>query len=63
MAKKTNCIIKKIIKIIAIVLVILTLVFGVPIIINECYKANCGCSTALDASAMLGYYGVILGAR
>ena len=62
MAKKTNCIIKKIIKIIAIVLVILTLVFGVPIIINECYKAHCGCSTALDASAMLGYYGVILGA-
>ena len=62
MAKTTNCTIKKIIKIIAIVLVIIVLVFGVPIIINECYKANCGCSTALDASAMLGYYGVILGA-
>lgn len=53
MAKKTNCIIKKIIKIIAIVLVILTLVFGVPIIINECYKANCGCSTALDVQQCL----------
>ena len=62
MAKTTNCTIKKIIKIIAIVLGIIFLVFGVPIIINECYKANCGCSTALDASAMLGYYGVILGA-
>ncbi len=62
MAKITNCTIKKIIKIIAIVLGIIFLVFGVPIIINECYKANCGCSTALDASAMLGYYGVILGA-
>lgn len=62
MAKTTNCKIKKIIKIIAIVITTLFLVIGVPIIINECYKANCGCSTALDASAMLGYYGVILGA-
>lgn len=61
-AKKVNCKIKKIIKIIAMVLAILVLVFGVPIIINECHKANCGYSTAWDASAMLGYYGVILGA-
>ena len=62
MAKTTNCTIKKIIKILAIVITTLFLVIGVPIIINECYKANCGCSTALDTSAMLGYYGVILGA-
>lgn len=62
MAKTTNCTIKKIIKIIAIVLAITVLVFGVPIIINECYKYNYGYSTVLDASAMLGYYGVILGA-
>ncbi len=62
MAKITNCTIKKIIKILTIVITTLFLVIGVPIIINECYKANCGCSTALDASAMLGYYGVILGA-
>lgn len=62
MSKKTNYKIKKLVKIIAIVLTMLVLIFGVPIVINECYKANCGYSTAWDASAMLGYYGVILGA-
>ena len=62
MSKKTNYKIKKFVKIIAIVLTMLVLIFGVPIVINECYKANCGYSTAWDASAMLGYYGVILGA-
>ena len=62
MARKINFSFKKAIKIIGIVLGILFLVFGIPIIINMCYKANCGCSTAWDASAMLGYYGAILGA-
>ena len=61
MVKKSNCIIKKIIKTIIIILAIIVLVIGVPIIINEYYKANCGYTTAWDASAMLGYYGVILG--
>ena len=53
---------KKIIIIILSLIVISVFVFGIPIVINECYKANCGYSTAWDASAMLGYYGVILGA-
>lgn len=37
------------------------LVVGVPIIINECYKANCGYKTVWDGSDVLGYYGTILG--
>lgn len=49
-------------KVVLAILCIAVLVFGIPIIINECYKANCGYSTVWDASAMLGYYGVILGA-
>ncbi len=61
MSKKINFPIKRVVKIISIVLAILVLVFGVPIIINECYKADCGYATKWDASAMLGYYGAILG--
>ena len=53
---------KKIVKAVLAVLIILFFIVGIPIVINECYKANCGYSTAWDASAMLGYYGVILGA-
>lgn len=53
---------KRVLKIILFILVIPVFVFGIPIVINECYKANCGYSTAWDASAMLGYYGAILGA-
>ena len=53
---------KKIIIIVLSVLVISVFVIGIPIVINECYKANCGYSTAWDASAMLGYYGTVLGA-
>ena len=49
-------------KVVLAILCIAVLVFGIPIIINECYKANCGYSTVWDASAMLGYYGVIFGA-
>ena len=37
------------------------LVVGIPIIINECYKANCGYITVWDGSDLLGYYGTILG--
>lgn len=61
MSKKINFPIKRVVKIISIVLAILVLVFGVPIIINECYKADCGYATKWDASVMLGYYGAILG--
>ena len=37
------------------------LIVGIPIIINECYKANCGYITVWDGSDVLGYYGTILG--
>lgn len=53
---------KKIVKVILAVLIITIFAVGIPIVINECYKANCGYSTAWDASAMLGYYGTVLGA-
>ena len=53
---------KRVLKIILGILVISVFLVGIPIAINECYKANCGYSTAWDASAMLGYYGTILGA-
>ena len=53
---------KRVLKIILGILVISVFFVGIPIVINECYKANCGYSTAWDASAMLGYYGTILGA-
>lgn len=53
---------KKIVKVILAVLIITIFVVGIPIVINECYKANCGYSTAWDASAMLGYYGTVFGA-
>ena len=37
------------------------LIVGIPVIINECYKANCGYITVWDGSDLLGYYGTILG--
>ena len=52
---------KKIIKIIIFIIVLCFVVFGIPIIINEFYKADNGYITMWDASAMLGYYGSILG--
>ena len=42
--------------------VIIIFVVGVPIIINECYKANSGYMTMWDAADVLAYYGTILGA-
>lgn len=52
---------KKIIKIIIFIIVLCFVVFGIPIIIIECYKVDSGYITTWDASAMLGYYGSILG--
>ena len=52
---------KKIIKIIIFFIVLFFVVFGIPIIINECYKVDSGYITMWDVSAMLGYYGSILG--
>lgn len=54
----------KIRKIIHIVLIILGATFtiiGIPIIINECYKANSGYTTVWNGADVLGYYGSILG--
>ena len=53
---------KRVLKIILGILVISAFLVGIPIVINECYKANCGYSTEWDAAAILGYYGTVLGA-
>lgn len=53
-----------IVKITKIVIAIMAAIFfivGVPLIINECYKANCGYITVWDGADVLGYYGAILG--
>lgn len=52
---------KKILIAIAVLLGSMLLAFGVPITINECYKAG-GYITLWDAADVLGYYGIILGA-
>ena len=54
--------IKNVILILLAITGILVLLFGVPIIINECYKANCGYITVWDGADVLGYYGTLLGA-
>ena len=54
--------ITKIIKLIIIVIIAFFLIVGVPIIINECYKADCGYVTVWNGADVLGYYGTILGA-
>lgn len=41
---------------------IIILVVGVPIAINECYKANSGYITIWSAADVLSYYGTIMGA-
>ena len=53
--------IKRIAKIVLIILVAIFLIIGVPIIINECYKANFGYSTVWNGADALGHYGAILG--
>ena len=53
--------IKRIAKIVLIILGAIFLIIGVPIIINECYKANFGYSTVWNGADALGYYGAILG--
>lgn len=51
----------KVIKIILGIIAAIFLIVGIPIIINECYKANCGYITVWDGTDVLGYYGAILG--
>lgn len=54
--------IAKNIKIVIAIMTAIFLIVGVPLIINECYKANCGYITVWDGTDVLGYYGTILGA-
>ena len=42
-------------------LAVIIFVVGIPIIINECYKANSGYMTMWSAADVLSYYGTILG--
>lgn len=51
----------KAIKIFFCIIIVAFLIVGVPIIINECYKANCGYITVWSGADVLGYYGAILG--
>lgn len=44
------------IKVILSVIAAIFLLIGIPIIINECYKANCGYITVWDGADVLGYY-------
>ena len=44
-----------------LIIVATFLIIGIPVIINECYKANCGYITVWDAPDVLGYYGTVLG--
>ena len=52
---------KRILFTIAVLLGIILFVFGVPIVINECYKTG-GYVTLWSAEDVLSYYGTILGA-
>lgn len=51
----------KITKIVMAVMATIFFVVGIPLIINECYKANCGYITVWNGADVLGYYGAILG--
>ncbi len=54
--------IKRVIKIIFVVAIVIFLIVGIPIFINECYKSKCRYITVWDGADVLGYYGTILGA-
>ena len=51
----------KVIKAILSIITAIFLIVGIPIIINECYKADCGYITVWDGVDVLEYYGAILG--
>ena len=52
---------KKITKTVLVILGAVFLIIGVPVIINECYKANFGYITVWNGADVLGYYGALLG--
>lgn len=45
-----------------VVLVLLIAIIGIPVGINECYKANTGYLTVWNGADVLAFYGTILGA-
>lgn len=53
--------IKRVLKIIFAIVIVISLVVGIPIVINECYKSNSGYITVWSGADVLGYYGSILG--
>lgn len=52
---------KRMIKIIGLIVLFSFLIVVIPVIINECYKANSGYLTVWSGADLLGYYGSILG--
>ena len=52
----------KIIKRALLIMLVAFFTVGIPIIINESYKANCGYITVWDGADVLSYYGAIVGA-
>ncbi|MCC8195664.1 MAG: hypothetical protein LIO49_02450 [Ruminococcus sp.] len=58
--KKKCC--PKWLKIVGIIVIAIVLVFGIPILINESYKENCGYVTMWSAADVLAFYGTILAA-
>ena len=53
--------IKRVVKIVFAIVIVVSLVVGIPIAINECYKSNSGYITVWGGADVLGYYGSILG--
>lgn len=51
---------KKLFKIIGFIVALFVVIFIIPIIINECYKLNCGYITMWSAADMLSFYGILL---
>lgn len=51
----------KVVKVIFGIIITIFFVVGVPIIINECYKENCGYITVWHGADVLGYYGTTMG--
>lgn len=47
--------------VVSIIIIFSILFVGVPLVINECYKADTGYITKWGAADVLSYYGVILG--
>ena len=53
--------IKRVVKIVFAIVIVVSLVVGIPIAITECYKSNSGYITVWNGADVLAYYGSILG--